>query len=611
MRPSFYNSACIMVITYRVRVTATTFSTINIGGGQVTYSTNAAAGIVTSVNLPNRLVAVYPNYGFCSNATGVNTIGTESNGTFGSGNLKNRIASTNVPAGYTYQRFAANAPQDYNYGISNNTSGVYSTNNNLPKPNANRVFTVWDIIGDHTGAANSLLGNPATDTTGGNTGGYMLVVNAAYRIDSSFDQTSGGLCPNTYYEISAWFRNICSRCGCDSTGRGASSAGYIPTAAGDSSGVYPNISIGVDGVTYYTSGDVRYTGQWVKKGFIFVTGPTQTSFTMRVYNNAPGGGGNDWALDDISVSTCLPELQFYPTVANSYCQNSVVSVSSTVSTFFDNYKYYQWERSTDNGTSWHAAPLKPGVDSFSFHYNGVAFHDTVFYPQFMANLMNNGHLFRLRIATTIDNLSNNNCNTYNSSDIVTLVVSGCNILPAELNNFSGVVVNNLSLLKWETLSERNNAWFEIERSADGINFSFVGKVMSKQFNSSASLFYEFNDPNILTSRTYYRLKIVGTDGTSGYSKVILLNHQSGNFEIKALVNPVQSQLQFDLVAPRTEMVTIQLLDTYGRKLKERIQKVEAGINAIRIPAAAAMQRGNYILLIRTSTGSIQKVVQLL
>jgi hypothetical protein len=59
-------------------------------------------------------------------------------------------------------------------------------------------------------------------------------------------------------------RNICSKCGCDVNGVGATSgsSSYIPTAASDSSGVYPNLTLEVDGMDYYTTGNLLYTGQW-------------------------------------------------------------------------------------------------------------------------------------------------------------------------------------------------------------------------------------------------------------------------------------------------------------------------------------------------------------
>src|SRR6185295_9127077 len=106
-----------------------------------------------------------------------------------------------------------------------------------------------DIIGDHTGAVNPLLGNPATDTVN-STGGYMAVINSSYKPGITFLDTINNLCPNTYYQYSAWFRNICSRCACDSNGKPPTSAGYIPTGPGDSSGVHPNLTFNVNGYDY-------------------------------------------------------------------------------------------------------------------------------------------------------------------------------------------------------------------------------------------------------------------------------------------------------------------------------------------------------------------------
>ncbi|MES1222443.1 MAG: hypothetical protein ABUT20_43515 [Bacteroidota bacterium] len=248
-RPSFYGGSCIMVASFRVKVTSAIGTQVNLGGGAITYYTAA----VIKKLFPSNPVAIYTNYGICANTVGVNALGTEFNGTFGTGTTKDRSASANVLA-YTYATFSANMPNDYYYGVSNNTStGTtpatgFSTSNAWAKPDgsspSHRVFGVWDIIGDHTGAAIPTAGNPATAS--GANGGYMLVVNAAYRIDSAFQHTISNLCPNTYYEISTWVRNICSKCGCDSTGKGATGgAGYIATVPGgpglgDSSGVYPN-----------------------------------------------------------------------------------------------------------------------------------------------------------------------------------------------------------------------------------------------------------------------------------------------------------------------------------------------------------------------------------
>src|SRR5215831_3602758 len=300
--PSFYGSTCIMMAVFRVVVTAAIGATINTGGQRFTYKLHSALGTnpLLVQTFPANMAKVYKNTGICPNSIGANSLGTEFNGTFGSGKTRNRSTLLQTFTSYVFEPFSGGTPQDYYYGLPNNTSvdTQYTTLDTWLKPDKHRVFGLWDIIGDHTGATNPLLGNPAADTVANPNGGYMLVINSAYKTDTAFKHTIKGLCPNTYYEISAWFRNICSKCACDTGGNGATGASYKPWILGDSSGVRPNLTIELDGVDYYTTGNMPYTGLWVKKGFTFLTGPLQDSFVMHIRNNAPGGGGNDWAIDD-------------------------------------------------------------------------------------------------------------------------------------------------------------------------------------------------------------------------------------------------------------------------------------------------------------------------
>ncbi|MES1224933.1 MAG: hypothetical protein ABUT20_56115, partial [Bacteroidota bacterium] len=162
-RPSFYGGSCIMIASFRVKVTSAIGTQINTGGGSVAYKVGLSN---LTFNFPSNPVAIYTNLGICANTVGVNALGTEFNGSFGSGNVKDRAASANVPVSYTYAPFSSTSgmPNDYYYGVSNNTSGGttaalgFSTLNNWAKPDnsqspSHRIFSVWDIIVDHTGAA--------------------------------------------------------------------------------------------------------------------------------------------------------------------------------------------------------------------------------------------------------------------------------------------------------------------------------------------------------------------------------------------------------------------------------------------------------------------------
>lgn len=600
--------ACVMVVSYRIRVTAALGSQINVGGGAITY--RVGTNPIQRINYPGNIVAISRNYGICSNAVGVNTLGTEFNGTFGSGRPRNRGVSGNVPPSYTYNMFTTNGPGDYYYGIANNTSTEtnYSTSNAWAKPDAStpthRVFRVWDIVGDHTGATNPLTGNPAADTVINGNAGYMLVINSSYRIDSAFQHTISGLCPNTYYEISAWMRNMCSKCGNDSNNVNASSGNnaYIPTAPGDSSGVYPNVTFEVNGADFYSTGNMRYTGQWVKKGFTYLTGPSQTSFTLKVFNNAPGGGGNDWALDDISVATCTPNLTMIPSGNANVCLGNQVDIACIVRSFFPNYIYYTWERSTDNGATW----IPTGITGIgSPVLVGSEYQYTATYPSFIADSSSHLNRYRVRIASTPGNLADVNCSF---ADITTILVwvNNCQwVLNTRLKNFTGVAQDGHGRLQWESETEANNVVYEIERSTDQSRYEKIGQVIGSA--SGSGRIYQFNDPNPLSSHTYYRLKVV-EGNRSQYSRVVLLSNSALQYGMRSLINPFTQQLVFEIIAPEDGIAQITLIDTYGRAVRQYREAYNTGLTSIRLTDVASLPVGSYSLRVEAGKQVFNKKV---
>ncbi len=609
-RPSFYNSACIMIATFRVRVTATMGSNIYMTGGYMTYK--SGGGSVKSLPLNTKVIQLYPNYGICANTVGTNALGTENNGTFGSGKNKNRGPSANVPAGYGYKIFDTGTPNDYFYGISNNTStkSNYTTSNAWPIPDnsspTHRVFTVWDIIGDHTGAASPTAGNPPADTVNG-TGGYMLVINSAYRIDSAFVQTITGLCPNTYYEISCWMRNICSRCGCDSTGKGAGSTGYIPTGPGDSSGVHPNLSFQVDGIDYYTTGDLPYTGQWVKKGFTYLTGPTQTSFTLKYFNNAPGGGGDDWALDDISVATCLPNMKYSPSITPQVCAGNLLQIYDTVRSYFDNYSYFKWQRSTDHGSNWSDIT---GVTDTTLVFNGTNYEFLTMYtiPPAHTNITDSADLYRVVVASTPSNLSNSNCLYTDSTSIITLSVNNCGI-PLELNllSFTGKLISGNATLQWVTANEDEPVYFGVESSIDGINFTQLTTIKGYGGRSSNNYYY-YSDPTPVYGRAWYRVAIYNEKGNIKYSRTILLNSQLPVFDLKNVINPFSNELHFDVSIPKDSRVAVTLISLSGKQVRKESFIANEGDNRFTLYGTGNLPEGVYILQVNYQGKAINRKV---
>ena len=601
-KPSFYGSTCIMVVTFHVRVSGGYGAQVNLGGGTISYLPKGLS--ITSITFPVDSVMIFKNLPICPNSAS-NSIASEFGGTFGSGKPKNRFASSKISNNYTYNVFGPNTPNDYYYNISNNTSiggAGYTTLNTWPIPDAaHRVFGLWDIIGDHTGAVSPTLGNPATDTVN-STGGYMAVINSSYTPSIAFLDTINNLCPNTYYQYSAWFRNICSRCACDSNGKAPGNAGYIPTGPGDSSGVHPNLTFNVNGYDYYTTGDMPYTGQWIQKGFTYLTGPTQTSMIIYVRNNAPGGGGNDWALDDIAVASCVPNISLTPNKPDTLCRGADDTVRFKVTAFFNNYTEWKLEKSVNGGATW----VSPGLDTLGNAANGSAIpvfnavsglYEYLVTRYYRLNNIDTTVIYRLTIAATVGSLSNPGCNFITSSPKIVRTVN-CNIvLPTKLMVRGDLLNDGMARIQWTSQDETGSITYVVERSDDGglhymTVFTTQGTASPGMGNS-----YIYNDEKPVTGQVYYRIQLIDHE-YHNYTKVILLSNKEIGLNISGLVNPFNNQIAFNMTVPEDNSIQFILYDTYGRRLMSIHQTAYKGMNHFELREPAGLQTGMYILQVQ-------------
>lgn len=613
--PTFYGSTCIRVYVYRAQIKATAAivaidTTVLLSAGNFRYKIGNA--LVDSLsNFAIYKIKISPDYGLCANAMGTNALVTEAGGTFDIGHDKNRPANSPVvPLPYTRKMFSANTPNDNFYGIVNNTSGTWQVNPNVSQPHAARVFSVWDIMGDHTGAASPAAGNPPADTTiAGSKAGYALIINASYETNKAFDQTITNLCENTYYEFAAWFKNICRRCSCDSSGKGAMSAGYVPGPGNDSSGVRPNLSFQINGEEFYSSGNIPYNGNWMKKGFVFKTKPGQTSMVVTIRNNAPGGGGNDWAIDDIGISTCLPNMKYSPSITPSVCKGNAITVYDTVRSFFNNYTYYKWQRSTDGGTTWIdvTAPAGPVVPV----WNGTAWEYVSSYtiPPANTTLANSGDKYRLIVATSLTNLSDINCLSTDPSTIVTLSVINCGPpLSTKITAFSGKVTNSKSTLKWTTNIENEPFYFDIEKSSDGTRFTVIGTVNSYNDPGALQNNYIFTDPDNITGLAYYRINMRTVDGQVSYSRILELSTDPEIFSFVSVINPFVNVLYFDISSTRDGVVKAELIDQFGKPVKKGSFDIRTGVTQVAFDNTSILPAGIYILKAEMAGTTIYKRV---
>ena len=181
-------------------------------------------------------------------------------------------------------------------------------------------------------------------------------------------------------------------------------------------------------------------------------------------------------------------------------------------------------------------------------------------------------------------------------------------LPVELTAFTGTVdARGVALLQWTTASERNTAFFALERSADGVAFAEAGQVAAAG-TSTQPLAYQWPDPKRLAAPTYYRLRQADRDGATHYSGVVRLvppvpvARQVDVYPNPSAGRPVQLHLQ----GYGGESLTLRLSDALGRPVLARALAPAGSQYLAPLPLPQGLAAGIYCLTLSGAGSTVQK-----
>ena len=216
----------------------------------------------------------------------------------------------------SYQYVLTDCPGDGYYTVRSNTNTCFGN-------------TWHSLSSDHTGDPN----------------GYFMLVNASYQPSAFYLETVQGLCGGTTYEFAAWIINVLKTTSC------------LPNPT------QPNLTFTIEKTdgTVLQSYNTNTIGSqsvptWQQFGFFFTTPANVSDVVVRIFNNAPGGCGNDLALDDITFRPCGPQLTAgiagSATDTVTYCEGVPRSFTfnGKISAGFNNPSL-QWQQSND-GIAW-------------------------------------------------------------------------------------------------------------------------------------------------------------------------------------------------------------------------------------------------------------------
>ncbi len=203
--------------------------------------------------------------------------------------------------------------------------------------------------------------------------------------------------------------------------------------------------------------------------------------------------------------------------------------------------------------------------------------------------------------------------------------NGTTALPVELARFDATTSEGGAVtLRWQTVSETDNAGFEIQRvkasrttgmtsdPRDASNWQTVGSVDGAGTTTKAQS-YRFADTNIPygADSLTYRLKQVDTDGTAAYSEPITVARRTVE-QVQLLgtfPNPAyqQTTIRFAIPDGSAQDVTLRLHDALGRQVRTVQTTAEAGRHTVQINTGQLSSGIYFLRLLAGSTVKTQKL----
>lgn len=165
-------------------------------------------------------------------------------------------------------------------------------------------------------------------------------------------------------------------------------------------------------------------------------------------------------------------------------------------------------------------------------------------------------------------------------------------LPVSLALFKGQVLNHIVQLDWVTASEKNNAYFQIERSKDLITFESLGRVAAQEGIGLTGHTYRFIDQQPYWGTSYYRLYQVDLSGTFTIYPAVAVILRSEPYRIYP--NPVVDQ-RFRISVDEPQIAEIHLFNVDGRSMG--LERSMINSNTLEVKATATLSAGVYLLVV--------------
>ncbi|MCX7744873.1 MAG: T9SS type A sorting domain-containing protein [Flavobacteriales bacterium] len=170
-----------------------------------------------------------------------------------------------------------------------------------------------------------------------------------------------------------------------------------------------------------------------------------------------------------------------------------------------------------------------------------------------------------------------------------------NPLPVELISFTGTCDKGIKTLRWTTASETNNAFFSIQRSENGIDYTEIVRIPGAG-NSNTLQTYQYQDISQTSNSYYYKLIQTDYNGqTESFEPIFVSCDQiSENTNQAELWSVYQNQVFIRTQFAQEVQLLVQLTDISGRVLLIQQQRVNQGMGLLTLDVQS-LKSGVYLI----------------
>ena len=185
-------------------------------------------------------------------------------------------------------------------------------------------------------------------------------------------------------------------------------------------------------------------------------------------------------------------------------------------------------------------------------------------------------------------------------------------VPVTLTMFKAENIGSAIKLTWNTFTEINNAYFEIQKSNDGNIFEAIATVNSQSINgnSSTPLNYQFIDKKPFEKITYYRLKQIDINGKFSYSNIVSVKTTNKNIgSINVYPNPITGkEISVSIADLQKGNYDLTITNAVGQVVLSKLVTIQNSNETNKIVIANNFTAGSYFIKITGNNTDLVKQI---